>query len=292
MKMTSVCLAIVVALIWGFNFVVIDIGLTSFPPILFSALRFICAAFPAVLFWNKGDIQWRWIFAIGITLGIVMFSLLYLGMSLGMPAGLSSLVLQTQAVFTLLLARLILHDTPTRWHNVGMTTAFLGLGLLVIQAYESASFLGLLLVIAAGGAWAVSNIFMKLCGQINMFRLIIWMSLIPPIPLLLISFCVETGHVKALMAMSWTGIGAILYTGLISTVLAFAIWGKLFREYSPNMVAPFALLVPIFGMLSAFVVLHERLTPVELLSTGLVFAGLVLIVFGAKFSELLRRTAN
>jgi O-acetylserine/cysteine efflux transporter len=293
MHIRSICLAILVAFIWGFNFVVIAIGLDSFPPILFSALRFVCAAFPAVLFWGKGDIEWRWILSIGIILGIVMFSLLYLGMSAGMPAGLSSLVLQIQAVFTLILSIAVLRDMPTRWQTIGMVVAFLGIGLLAIDRYETTSFLGLMLVIISGFAWAVSNILMKLCGNIDMFRLIIWMSLIPPIPLFLISLRFETGQMKALSHMSWAGAGSVLYTGLVSTVLAFAIWGKLFREYSPNMVAPFALLVPIFGMFSSFIVLNERFTSLEFIATGLVFAGIASIVFGAKISEFISmKTGN
>lgn len=286
MKITDVFLAVTVALIWGFNFVVIEIGLDSFPPILFSALRFLCAAFPAVLFWGKGEIEWRWIISIGVTLGIVMFSLLFIGMNVGMPAGLSSLVLQIQAVFTLLLSGFILRDMPTTWQKVGITVAFCGIGLLIIDKYETASFVGLMLVIASGFAWAVSNILMKLCGNIDMFRLIIWLSLIPPIPLLLISLIFEKGHSEAIADISLSGIGSILYTGLISTVLAFAIWGRLFQKYSPNIVAPFSLLVPIFGIISSIIILSESFSFFELIASCLVFTGILLIVFGAKLSAL------
>ena len=141
MKITDVCLAIFIAFIWGFNFVVIEIGLDSFPPIFFSALRFSFAAFPAVLFWNRGGIEWRWIISIGVTLGIVMFSLLFIGMHAGMPAGLSSLVLQVQAVFTILLSIFILRDMPTLWQKIGIIIAFLGIGFLAVDKYESTSFL-------------------------------------------------------------------------------------------------------------------------------------------------------
>ena len=251
MKITDVCLAIFVAFIWGFNFVIIEIGLDSFPPILFSALRFSCAAFPAVLLWGRGDIAWRWIISIGVILGIVMFAFLFIGMDLGMPAGLSSLVLQIQAVFTILLSIIILRDMPTIWQKIGIVVAFLGIGYLAVDKYETTSFLGFILVIASGFAWAVSNILMKRCGDIDMFRLIIWMSIIPPIPLFLISLIFEIGQMNALSNISWTGIGVILYTGLVSTVLAFAIWGRLFQKYSPNVVAPFSLLVPIFGIVSS-----------------------------------------
>ena len=114
MKISDVSLAIFVAFIWGFNFVVIETGLNSFPPILFAALRFSCAAFPAVLFWGRGDIARRWILPIGITLGTIMFGLLFVGMDAGMPAGLSSIAHQIQAVFTILLSIVILqgNDRP------------------------------------------------------------------------------------------------------------------------------------------------------------------------------------
>ena len=222
----------------------------------------------------------------GITLGTVMFGLLFIGMNVGMPAGLSSLVLQIQAVFTLILSGAVLRDRPTAWQQIGIAVAFAGIGLLVLYKYESTSFVGLILVIAAGLAWAVANILMKLCGRIDMFRLIVWMSLIPPIPLLLLSWVFESGHVDAIRGISLTGFGAILYTGLISTVLTFGIWGRLLKKYSPNMVAPFALLVPVFGFLSAFIVLGETFTTVELAASGLVFGGLFLVVLGPRLLTL------
>ena len=291
MKISDVCLAILVAVIWGFTFVVIEIGLDSFPPIFFSALRFSCAAFPAVLLWDRGKIEWRWIISIGVTLGTIMFSLLFIGMYVGMPAGLSSLTLQIQAVFTILLSIVILRDRPTMWQKIGIIIAFLGIGFLAVDKYETASFIGFILVIAAGFAWAVSNILMKLSGNIDMFRLIIWMSIIPPLPLFLVSLVFETGHASALSNISWAGAGAILYTGLASTVLAFGIWGRLFREYSPNVVAPFSLLVPIFGIVLSFIVLDEQFTLVELIASCVVFMGLSLIVFGTKLSAFLKSNA-
>lgn len=213
-----------------------------------------------------------------------MFSLLFIGMYVGMPAGLSSLVLQIQAVFTILLSIIILQDIPAVWQKIGIVIAFLGIGFLVFDKYETTSFVGLILVISSGFAWAVSNILLKLCGNIDMFRLIIWMSIIPPIPLFLISLIFEKGQMSALSNISWIGAGSILYTGIVSTVLAFGLWGKLFREYSPNIVAPFSLLVPIFGIISSFIVLDETFTHIELIASCIVFGGLSLIVFGSKLT--------
>ena len=180
---------------------------------------------------------------------------------------------------------------PTKWQKIGIIVAFLGIGFLAVNKYETTSFLGFILLIASGFAWAVSNILMKRCGNIDMFRLIIWMSIIPPIPLFLISLIFETGHMNALSNISWAGAGSILYTGLISTVLAFAIWGRLFQKYSPNAVAPFALLVPIFGIVSSFIILDEKFTHIELIASCTVLGGLFLIVFGSKLSSSGKATA-
>lgn len=114
------------------------------------------------------------------------------------------------------------------------------------------------------------------------------MSIIPPILLFLISLVFETGHGKAMFNISWAEAGSILYTGLISTVLALAIWGRLLREYSPNVVALFSLFVPIFGIVSSFIVLDERFNHFELISSCMVFAGLSSIVFGSKLAAFVR----
>ncbi|MFH1974675.1 MAG: EamA family transporter [Pseudomonadota bacterium] len=292
MKISDVCLAILVALIWGFNFVVIKVGLGSFPPLLFSALRFTFSAIPAVLFINRGNVSWRWIISIGVSLGIVMFGLLFIGMNIGMPAGLSSVVLQVQAIFTLMLSSIILRDYPSLWQKIGMAVSFGGIGLLIYEMFGSTSLLGLVLVICAGSVWAFSNILMKLSGNIDMFRLIIWMSIVPPVPLFFLSLLFEEGHLQAMSDITWIGIGTVFYSALVSTVLAFGIWGKLFKEYSPNIVAPFSLLVPIFGIISSVIVLNETFSAIQVAATLLVFTGLSLVVFGTRISTFIMLKLN
>lgn len=286
MKNKDIVLAIFIMFLWGFNFVVIKIGLDSFPPLFFSALRFLTAALPAVLLFDRGGVQWKWIISIGVLLGILVYGFLFVGMYMGMPAGLSSIVLQSQVIFTILFSMLLLKDAPSKWQIGGLVLAISGIVLLAIDKFETTSFWGLVLIIGAGLAWGLSNIMMKRAGNIDMFRLIIWMSLIPPLPLFLVSMVFESNQWQALTNITWTGASVLLYTGLISTVFAFAVWGKLFREYSPIIVAPFSLLAPIFGILSGVLVLNESLGTVELLASCLVLLGLVAIVFGPKLLML------
>lgn len=282
MNLKDVFLAVLITIIWGFNFVVIKAGLGSFPPILFSALRFICSAFPAILFVQRNNIGWRWILSVGFFLGILMFSFLFIGMSVGMPAGLSSLILQVQALFTSWLAALILKDSPSIWQKAGTIIAFVGIGLIASDMYHSASFAGLVLVLFAGLSWAIANIIIKIAGDIDMFRLIVWISIIPPIPLIGFSFLFEKGQVDALLNITWQSAGIVIYTALVSTVFAFSIWGKLFRKYSPNVVAPFSMLVPIFGMFFSSLLLNETFSAIKLIASFLVILGLFIGVVGNK----------
>jgi len=103
-------LAVLVAAIWGLNFVVIEVGLEDFPPLLLSALRYALAALPLIVLGGMPALRWRWVLAVGVAIGVVKFSLLFIGMDVGMPAGLASLVLQAQALFTVVLAAVVLRE--------------------------------------------------------------------------------------------------------------------------------------------------------------------------------------
>src|SRR5262245_19474329 len=104
MRPRDILLAVGLMAAWGVNFVAIETGLDRVPPLLFCALRFALAAFPAILFVGRPQVAWRWVLAVGITLGVVKFGLLFAGMAAGMPAGLTALVLQSQAIFTMAFA--------------------------------------------------------------------------------------------------------------------------------------------------------------------------------------------
>lgn len=280
MKARDLILALIVAVIWGFTFVMIDMGLKSFPPLLFSALRFFAAAFPAVLFVRRGNVPWGVIVLMGLVFGVGYFGLLFVGMQQGAPAGLSSLVVQTQAAFTTILAAIYLKDPPVAAQKLGLAVAFAGIGLIAWECVGESSALGMSLVLASAFVWAVSNLILKRAGSIDMFRLMIWMSLVPILPLLGLSAIFETGQVQALASLDWKGIGAVLYVGYGATVCGFGIWGDLFKRYPPNVVAPFSLLVPIFGMTFAWLLLGEQFTLLKLGASALVFIGLATNVLG------------
>ena len=278
MRPSHVLLAVLVAAVWGVNFTVIDIGLAHFPPLLFSALRFLAAALPAVFFVGRPKVAWKWIVAVGLVLGVAKFGLLFVGMDEGMPAGLSSLVLQIQAVFTALFAFVVLGERPSRTRLLGMAVALAGIGVAAADEGTSGPLGAFALVITAAACWGVSNVLTRKAAPPDALNFMVWVSTVPVLPLLGLSLLREgpSRDLAALRALDWQGAGTVVYVAWITTVCGFGAWGLLLRRYPASTVAPFSLLVPVFGMSSAALFLGESVSPLRWCAAALLVGGVAL----------------
>jgi O-acetylserine/cysteine efflux transporter len=277
---------VAVAFIWGFNFVVIRIGLDHFPPLFFSALRFLVCALPALLWVQRPKIALHDLLALGIVLGTFLFAFLFLGIRAGMPAGLASLAMQSQVFLTVLLGALVLGERPRPTSILALALGAAGLVLLALDQSQSGSLVALVLVMSGAFSWAVSNLLLKRLPPVEMGGLMVWISLVPPLPLLALSALTEgpVAMVAALRHLDLPGVAVVLYTGLVSTVLAYGIWGAMLQRHPVALVAPFALLVPIFGPGSAALVLGERPSWVAGAACVLVIAALMINCFGPRMA--------
>ena len=284
MGLVDIALLVLVAIVWGFNFVVIKIGIANFPPILFSALRFLFAALPLVFFLPRPAVSWRIVVGIGLVLGVVKFSLLFIGMAIGVSAGLASLLMQSQVFFTIALAAVFYGNRPQPVQIAGIVLAFGGMAVIAATVDGSFTYTGLGLVLAAGLAWAFSNMLTKKAGNVDMLALMVWASLVPPIPLTIISLVTEGSErdIAALQSITWEGIGAVAYIAYAATIFSFAVWGAMIRKHGVATVAPFSLLVPIFGMSFSALALGETFGPSRLAGAALVVCGLILTVLGPR----------
>jgi len=272
-------LAIVVAVIWGVNFVVIDIGLRSLPPLLFAALRFAFVAVPAVFLVGRPQVRIRWVIASGVFLGVGQFGFLFVGMDRGMPAGLASLVLQAQALFTALFAVFLLGERPALRQWAGMATALAGLTVIGFGRAATVPLVALALVLAAAACWGAGNIATRIARPRSGLQLIVWASLIPPIPLAVMSLLIDgvDANIDALTNWSWSGLAALAYLVVLATLVGFGTWVTLLRHYPASTVAPFSLLVPVVGIATAWAVLGEVPGRAELLGALIVLVGLLLL---------------
>ncbi len=274
-KPRHAALAVAVAAVWGVAFVMIEVGLRSFPPLLFSCLRFAVAAVPALLFLGGPRVAWRWVFAVGLVLGVAKFGLEFTSMSTGMPAGLSSLVLQCQVIFTVLIATVVLRERPRPAQVGGIAVAAVGIALIAVDHGLHGPFTAFGLMIAAGACWGLSNVITRYASPPDALRFVVWVSAVAVLPLLALSLLVEGpgAIVVALSSLSWTGASAVAYVAWGATLFGFGAWGFLLRTYDTGTVAPFSLLVPVTGMLSAWLVLGEALTPLRCAAGALIVAG-------------------
>ncbi|MFD5105889.1 EamA family transporter [Streptomyces cinereoruber] len=278
MRPAHIALAALVAAVWGVNFVVIEIGLGHFPPLLFSALRFLAAALPAVFLVGRPKVAWKWIVGVGLVLGVAKFGLLFIGMDLGAPAGLSSLVLQVQAVFTALFAFALLGERPGRVKVAGMAIALAGIAVAAVDEGTSGPLVGFLLVIGAAVCWGVSNVLTRKASPPDALNFMVWVSTVPVLPLLVLSLLVEGPErgLAALRGLDWAGLGVIAYVAWAVTIFGFGAWGWLLRRYPASSVAPFSLLVPVFGMSAAALFLGEGISGARWCAAALLVGGVAL----------------
>jgi O-acetylserine/cysteine efflux transporter len=284
MTLKDTLLVLAVVLVWGINFVAIRWGVDEVPPLLLTSLRYAVAALPAVFFIRRPKVALGILVAYGFAVGVGQFSLLFTAIKLGMPAGLSSLVMQLQAFFTIALAVMVLGERPGPAQLVGALIAFGGIGVIAIERMGAAALAPFLMTIAAAAFWGVANIITKRAGKIDMLAFVVWSSLVPPLPLYFLSLAFEgPGAVPlALSQITLYGIGSLLFIGWISTVFGYGMWSVLLGRYPASTVAPFTLLVPIAGIGSAALLLGERISNLEWTGSALVFAGLLINVFGPR----------
>jgi O-acetylserine/cysteine efflux transporter len=280
-KTSHRALAVLVTIIWGVNFVVIDEGLRDVPPLVLTALRFVACSLPLVFFVPRPTAKLRFVIGYGVVLGVVKFGLLFTAMANGMPAGLASLVLQLQALFSLALAALLIGERPTRAQAAGAAVATAGMGLLATgDTGGQVAIGGLLMTVGAAAAWGLANVITRASGETRPLSMLVWSSLVPPVPLLGLSAVVDgpgaVGH--ALSHLTLRAVLAIAYVAYVSTLVGFGLWNKLIGLYSVTKVAPFSLLVPIFGLTASWLVLDETVTWRLAGCALLVLAGLALVV--------------
>ena len=292
MSVSHVLQALLVVLIWGVNFVVIRWGLNEVPPFLLAAARFSLVVFPAIFFIKKPNVPWRWLIAYGLFNSFGQFAFLFWAMKVGMPAGLASVVHQAQVFFTLIFSVLILQQRTqvTQW--LGLMIAVLGLALIAYGKNAGTpvgmqmTSLGLVLNLLGAASWAIGNVVvsaMRRAGiQPEPFGLVIWSSLIPILPFLLISGLFERHVYPDWQAISWHSIVSALYLAWAATLLGYGLWSRLLSQYEPNRVAPFTLLVPVVGLLTAWLVLGERLNQWQLWGSACLLIGLAVNVLGLR----------
>src|SRR3954452_7700989 len=284
-------LAALVALIWGLNFPAIHLSLEQFPPFFLVALRFLLLAVPTVLFVPRPGVPWRWVLGYGTGFGVLQFLFLYLAMDRGMPSGLASLVLQSSAPFTVVLAAVLLRERLHGRQALGVALAVAGLGGIAVHRAdlgEGAYLLPVVLTLCGGLGWALGNVASRQARAPQPLRLTLWMTVVPPLPMLAVSLLAEgparigTSLTTLASTRGVLALAGLAFTVLVATVVGSGIWTTLMSRHPSSTVAPFSLLVPVVGVGASWLMFREHVYLVELACGAVVVLGVLLSSAGPR----------
>lgn len=275
--------ALGVTFLWGLNFSLIGYCLTYLDPYSLAGLRFLLCAVPLVLFLPRPRVPAGLVIAYGLCFGLGTWGLVNLGVQLGSSPGVSSIVLQTSALFTTGFGIVLFGERLTTGKVLGLLLSCLGLALILSLEDGSATLSGVALVLAGAFFWGVSNSLVKRAAPDNQLAFLAWSSLVAPLPLFALGFSQfgplpltplpDTGELVLVIAL-------LLASSYIATLYAYYVWNRLISQYDLSRVAPLSLAVPVFGLLCAHLVFDEALGATKLLAGALVMLGLAVNVRG------------
>jgi O-acetylserine/cysteine efflux transporter len=270
--------ALVVAFVWGLNFVAMKTAFVEIPPFLFLVLRLVVTVFPLILFVPRPKVAFSLLFWISVCQWILHFSFLFSGMYTGLSAGITALLLQSQVIFTILLTCYFYKSRPSAWQIIGLTVSFSGLILLTTHGNCSANWIGVLLICGAAITVSVTNLLFKAVPKdVSMAPIIIWSSALAIPQAIIMAFFFEGWDLMqaSLMGITWNSIFALAYTVYISTMVGVVTWARLMQQADPLKVVPFTLLAPVIAMSSGYLLLSENLTWIDVIASIVIISGLL-----------------
>ena len=285
--------AVGVMVVWGMNFVVIEKGLVGVPPLVFVALRFMVVLL-ALPFVARPDVPWRHLLAVGTAMSLGQFALLYSAIAVGMPPGLASLVLQVQAIITVVLAALVLGERPLPVQVGGVVLGLVGLAVVALGRGGRVPAVALVLAVAAAASWAVGNVLVRRLALPGGLGVTVWSAVVVPLPLLALALVVDgparVSH--ALTHLSAANLLSTAYTAVLASLVGYGVWNWLLGRYAASTVAPFTLLVPVVGIATAWLVNGERPNGFGALGGALLVLGVAAVALGPRLGVSRARSAG
>ena len=287
MKPRDLCAGMIVIVIWGLSFVVTKTALAVVPPLFLCFLRFGLTALPLSLLIRPRGLSWMKIIPYGIAMFTLQFALLFVGLRLGVAAGLAAIAMQSQVFITIALAAVLLGERIQRHQLIGALIGFGGIVVIALHPGQDISPWGLPCILLAALCWSWANVFAKRCGEIDRLGLVAWGALFAAPPLLALSLLIEgPGKITAAVRqLDLVSIMAVFYLAYPATLLAYAIWNQLLTRYPAGTVAPLTLLTPVVGLTASVKLLNERISGWELEGAAMVIVGLTLNVAGDWVSD-------
>ena len=277
-----------VVLAWGTSWPVTKMVVREMSPLWSTALRCaIAAAALALLLWARGEfiIPKRGDLPVVLStslLHMVAYSALVAAGLQFVPAGRAIVLGYTTPLWVAIGARLLLSEEVTKKRAVGICSGLAGLAVIfnpgTLEWGERNALIGSGLILLAAVCWAANIVYVRAHKWISTpFQLVFWQVFLAAGILSTVAMLTD-----GVPRIAWTIhlVALLLFSALVCTALAH--WAMAIVNRSlPAVTTSLGLLVtPVFGMISATVVLNERLEPLLILALALIVGGIALGTVG------------
>ena len=271
MASSHVFLAIIINLIWGSMYIAASIGLREFPPILFTGIRFLLLLICLFYFLKVEKHLIMPLFKVGLLMGTGMYLTLYLSISLADNISSVALFGKLEVPFAILFGILLLNEKVGIRRISGVAIAMLGAMIISFDpgAINDIPALAWMAVSCAIAAYGMIKI--RALGSIHPLTIVAWISLVSAPTLLMTSYLFESEQGAVMENASWVGWTALVYTAVMSSLVANSGLYYLLQRYPVSQVAPYSLLSPIFAVIGGLVILNDQLT------WGMIIGGILIL---------------
>ena len=280
MKTRDIFLVLFMNFAFGAAFISAKVGVGEFPPLLFTAMRFLVIGLLLIPFLKIHYGQMVNILIISFLGGGIHFSFFYLALDNSQYISSVAIVLQLGVPFATILSVIFLNEV-IRWRRVlGILLAFSGVIILVFEPTVLNDLGGVYYALLAAFSMSASLLFMKKLNNVKVFDLQAWIAIISCIFLGLASYFLEQGQNSAIANASMKGWVALTFTALVATGIGHAGFYYLLTKYDVSKITPLTLLAPVLGIINALIISYFALIDgfSEIISYKIIFGGLLTLV--------------
>ncbi|UPQ89051.1 EamA family transporter [Vibrio sinaloensis] len=277
-------LAVFVMAIWGFNFSMIKMGITEVHPLLATAARFSLAVLPAIFFIRRPLVAWRYLISYGIVFGVGIWGMASWSITAGLSSGMSSVLLSSNALISMAVGVFIHKEIASKRKITGAMIAMTALLILVFATNGNITAKGLAFIMIAASCWTIMGMIVKASKTTQAFAFNVWGMLFAPVPLVLFAVSLHGPGIVTHAFDVWDSSTtvAVLFQAYPTTLFGYWVWNRLLIRYPLSTTAPLTLLVPVFALISGYLMYDEVLSVAQVVACALFLIGIGLIVKPAK----------
>jgi O-acetylserine/cysteine efflux transporter len=279
MNFPHLAVAALVCLVWGVNAAAAKLGVSYFPPIFFTALRFLAVLAILSPWLRTAPVrgQWRRLLPAVFFVGALHFALIFTGVHYS-TASAMAIVNQLYVPFAALIALFWLGEAVPLQRWAGIALAFSGVVLFSLGGEVSGDRLGIFLLIIDAAVFALGTVLLRRIAGVPPFVMQAWMAAVG-FPLLLAgSFAIEEGQLASLRTAPFEGWAALAYTVVGGSLIGHTGYYFLLQRYEVSLVTSALLTAPLIGVLSGVLFLGEPLTPMIALGGLMTVSGVAIVL--------------